>query len=67
MLSLSLTRELACSLQLLLVLSSAVILVPESRGIHDHILLSQNYNSSNLEGQVPVFIYPRKRLVQLYS
>jgi hypothetical protein len=39
--ALSLTRERFCSLQLLLVLASAVILGSESRGICDHILRSQ--------------------------
>jgi hypothetical protein len=34
-------------------LASAVILESESRGTHDHILLSQNRDFSNLEGQVP--------------
>jgi hypothetical protein len=33
---------------------------------HDHILLSQIRDSPNLEGQVPVFISPRNRVVQLY-
>jgi hypothetical protein len=32
------------------------ILKFESRGSHDHILLSQIRDSPNLEGQVPVFI-----------
>jgi hypothetical protein len=63
----SLTRERVCRLQLLLVLTSAVILGSESRGTHDHILLSQIRDSSNLEDQVPVFISPRNRLAQLYS
>jgi hypothetical protein len=40
-------------LKLLLVLPSAVILRSESRGTHDHILLSQIRDSSNLEDQVP--------------
>jgi hypothetical protein len=38
----------------------------ESRGIHDHILLSQIRGSPNLEVQVPVFISPRNRVAQLY-
>jgi hypothetical protein len=62
----SLTREWVCRLQLLLVLASAVILRSESRGTHDHILLSQIRESPNLEGQVPVFISPRKMVAQLY-
>jgi hypothetical protein len=33
---------------------------------HDHILLSQNRDSRNLEGQVPVFISSRNRVSQLY-
>jgi hypothetical protein len=57
----SLTRGWVCHLQLLLALASAVILWSESRGTHDHILLSQIRNSPNLEGQVPVFIVPRNR------
>jgi hypothetical protein len=46
----SLTRGWVCRLQLLLVLDSAVILRSESRGTHDHILLSQIRDSPNLEG-----------------
>jgi hypothetical protein len=57
-----------CRLQLMLVLASAVILGSESHGTHDHrILLSQIGDSPSLEGQVRVFISPRKRMVQLYS
>jgi hypothetical protein len=63
----SLTREWVCNLQLLLALASAVILSSESRGTHDHILLSQIRDSPNLEGQVPVFISPRNRVARLYS
>jgi hypothetical protein len=36
------------------------------RGTHDHILLFQIRDFPNLEGQVPVFISPRKRMAQLY-
>jgi hypothetical protein len=54
------------SLQLLLVLASAVILKSESRGTYDHILLCQIRDSPNLEGQVPVFISPRNGVAQLY-
>jgi hypothetical protein len=54
----SLTREWVCRLQLVLVLASAVILRPESRETHDHILLSQIRDSPNLNGQVPVFLSP---------
>jgi hypothetical protein len=57
----SLTWGWVCRLQLLLGLASAVILRSESRGTHDHILLPQIPDSSNLEGQVPVFISPRNR------
>jgi hypothetical protein len=38
----------------------------ESRGNHDHILLSEIRDSRNLEDQVPVFIFPRNRVAQLY-
>jgi hypothetical protein len=47
-----------CCLQLVLVLASAVILVSESRATHDYILLSQNRDPPNLEGEVPVLISP---------
>jgi hypothetical protein len=63
--ALSLTRELVCRLQLLLVLASAVILGSEYCGTRYHILLFQIRESSNL-GQVPVYISPRNRLAQLY-
>jgi hypothetical protein len=55
-------RGRICHLQLLLALTSAVILGSESSGTHDHVLLSQIRYSLNLEGQVPVFIFPRNRL-----
>jgi hypothetical protein len=42
------------------------ILGSESRGTHNHILLSQIRDSPHLEGQVPVFISPRNRVAQLY-
>jgi hypothetical protein len=64
--ALSLTRERVCRLQLLLGLASAVILGSGSRGTRDHILLSQLRDSPKMEGQVPVFISPRDRVVQLY-
>jgi hypothetical protein len=64
--TLSLTREGVCRLQLLLGLASPVILGSESRSTRDHILLSQNRVSPNLEGQVPVFISPCNRVAQLY-
>jgi hypothetical protein len=62
----SLMRRRVCPLQLLLALSSAVILRSELRRTHDHILLSQIRDSPNLEGKVPVFISPRNRVAQLY-
>jgi hypothetical protein len=62
----SLTRGCVYRLQLLLALASAVILMSKSRGIHDQILLFQIRDSSNLEGQVPVFISPRSRVARLY-
>jgi hypothetical protein len=43
----------------MLALASAVILMSECPGTHDHILLSQVRESPNLEGQVPVFMSPR--------
>jgi hypothetical protein len=55
-----------CRLQLLLAFASALILGSESRGTHDHILLSQIRDSPNLEGQVPVFIIPRNMVAQVY-
>jgi hypothetical protein len=53
-----------CSLQLLLVLASAVILRSESDGTHDHILLSES-RLPQPEGQVPLFRIPRNRVAQL--
>jgi hypothetical protein len=52
----SLTRGWICCMQLMLDFASAVILKSESHGTHDHILLSQIRDSSNLMGQVPVYI-----------
>jgi hypothetical protein len=49
-----------------LALARAVILRSESRGTHNHILLSRVRDSPNLEGKVPVFISPRNRVTQLY-
>jgi hypothetical protein len=60
------TRGRVCLLQLLLVLASAVILGSEFRGTHDHMVLYQIRDSPNLEGQAPLFIFPRNRVVQLY-
>jgi hypothetical protein len=62
----SLTRVWFCRLELLLVLANAVILRFESRGTHDHILLSQILDSLNLEDQIPLFISPRNRVARLY-
>jgi hypothetical protein len=56
-----LKRGWVCRLQWLLGLASAVILRSQSRGIHDHILLSPN-----LEGRVPAFIYPNSRVARLH-
>jgi hypothetical protein len=50
----------------MLVLASAVNLRPESRGTHDHSLLSQIRDSPNLESQVPVLISLRSRVARLY-
>jgi hypothetical protein len=60
----SLTRGRVFRLQFLLVLASAVILGSESRRTH-HILLSQIRDSTHMEYQVPVFIFPRNRVAQL--
>jgi hypothetical protein len=62
----SFTRRWVCRLQLLLALASAVILRPGSRGTHDHILLSQIWDSPNLEAQILVFISPSNSVAQLY-
>jgi hypothetical protein len=62
----SMTRGGVCLLQLLLGLAKAVILRSESRGTHDHILLSQIRDTPNLEGQVLLFISPRNRVAQRY-
>jgi hypothetical protein len=62
-----LTRGWVCILQLLLALTSAVILRSEFRRAHDHILPSQIRNSRNLEGQLPVFITPRNRVMNRSS
>jgi hypothetical protein len=64
--ALSLTRGRVCRSQILLVLTSSVIRASESRGTHYHILLSQIRDSPIPEGQVAVFIFPRKRVAQLY-
>jgi hypothetical protein len=60
-------RGWVCRLQLLLVLiSTAFILRSEPRRTHDHIFQSQIKDSTNLEGQVPVFISRRNRVARLY-
>jgi hypothetical protein len=61
----SLTGGRVSRLQLL-VLASVLVLGSESHETHDHILVSQTRDSSNLEDQVPVFIFPRNRVAQLY-
>jgi hypothetical protein len=53
----SLMRGWVCHLQLLLVVASTDILRSESRGTHDHILLSQIWDSSNLGARSP-YLYP---------
>jgi hypothetical protein len=53
-------------LQLLLGLTSAVVFGSESSGTHNHILLSQIWDSPNLEGQVPVFTSPTNSYARLY-
>jgi hypothetical protein len=60
----SLTRGWVCRLKLLLVLVSAINLRPESRWTHDHILLSQTWDSP--KGQVSIFTSPRNRVPRLY-
>jgi hypothetical protein len=62
----SLTRGWVCRLQLLLGLASAVILWSEPRKTHDQILLPQIRDSPSQEGQIPVFISPKNRVVRLY-
>jgi hypothetical protein len=64
----SLMRRRVCHLQLPLALASAAIVVSETCGTHDHILLSQMQDSPNLEGQVLVHtcISPGNVVVQLY-
>jgi hypothetical protein len=59
----SLGRGWVCRLQLLIALANAVILRSESRGTHDRIL---TVSDSRLEGQAPIFISPRNKVIQLY-
>jgi hypothetical protein len=53
----SLMRGWVCRLQLLLALANTVVLRSKSRGTHDHNLLSQIRDSSNLEDRSP-YLYP---------
>jgi hypothetical protein len=53
----SLTRGRVCCLQLLLVLASVVMNVSESRGTHDHILLSQIETPPTWRARSP-YLYP---------
>jgi hypothetical protein len=62
----SLTIGRAYSSEKLLGLVRAVNLGSESRRTHDHILMSQIWDSLNLEGQVSKFISHRIRVAQLY-
>jgi hypothetical protein len=57
----SLTRRWVCRLQLLLDLVSTVILGSESRGTHDHILLSQIRNSPQPGGAGPRIYIPQEQ------
>jgi hypothetical protein len=61
----SLMRGWICRLQLLMALARAVILSSESRGTNGHSLLSQIRDSPNLDGQVPVFLSPKRRVALL--
>jgi hypothetical protein len=64
--STSLTWGWVSRVQLLMVLASAAILGSESRGTHDHILLSRIRDSPYREGQLPVFtVSPTNRVAQL--
>jgi hypothetical protein len=58
----SLTRGRAYRSQLLLALSSALILGSQSLGTHGPILLTQIPDFLNLWGQVPVFIFRRHQI-----
>jgi hypothetical protein len=57
----SLTRRWVCRLKLLLVLASAVILMSDSRGNHDHILLSQIWVSPKPGGPGPRIYIPQEQ------
>jgi hypothetical protein len=62
----SLMRGQVCNLHLAPGLASAVFLGSESCEIHDHILLSQFWDSPKLEAQAPVSISLQNRMGQLY-
>jgi hypothetical protein len=61
-----LTKRMGLSFTIAAGLASGVILMSESRGTHDQLLLSQIRDSPNLDGQIPVFISPRNRVSRLY-
>jgi hypothetical protein len=63
----SLTRGWVCRLQLLLVFASAVILRSESRGTHDHILLSQIWDSPQPGGPGPRIYIPQEQGVPIIA
>jgi hypothetical protein len=54
------------TLAVIVLMSCTVILESRVPRTHDQILLSQFWDSPNLEGQVPIFISPRNRMAQLY-
>jgi hypothetical protein len=62
----SLKRGRVCRLQLLPDLANVVIYGHDSRGTHDHVILSQIRYSLNLPDQVPVFVSPRTSVAQLH-
>jgi hypothetical protein len=62
----SLTRGWVCSLQLLLVLGSALTLRSESCGTHDKILLSQIRDSTNLGARSTYLNTPPHELGSLF-
>jgi hypothetical protein len=59
-------RGWICRLKLLMIFASTVIIRSESRGTHDHIILSQVRDAPNLEGEVPVIIFSRNTVARLY-
>jgi hypothetical protein len=60
-----LTRSRICTFQFLPGIASAAFLRSESHWTNEHSLLSLFLDSPNQKGQVPVFISPRNRVVQL--